>query len=299
MGALVRLPVNNAVNQVFGANPTQNLPWNDPTIQQFGNYQPYGHDGVDFLSPMNTPVYAAGSGTLDFAGHAVNMPRHVALKWGFFTDPAMNWGGGIITMIDHGGFGTFYAHKNRSDWDHRVGQHVSAGALLGLTGNTGRSGGPHLHWSVVDFPLNYSDPLYSRRNPFDYITGEWFDKVDGGKGSPSTPKPKEDTLSAAEVKQINDYTAALLLNGYTSGGEQKPSLRAILSENQRRITASNADIGALRSVVDQIAKSQGVAIDYAKVEEAAATGAARALASGVDIEATVTLNADTAKESKS
>lgn len=189
MSTLTRLPVSNPVNQVFGANPTRNLPADDPIIIQFGNYQPYGHDGVDFLCPMNTPVYSAGDGTLDFAGYAVNMPYWVALKWGFFTTPALNWGGGIITMIDHGSFGTFYCHKNRSDLDAYVGRWFPAGTLLGLSGTTGRSGGPHLHWSVVEFPLDYFDPLYSRRNPFDYVVGGWFDKVNSpAEGAATTPK---------------------------------------------------------------------------------------------------------------
>ena len=48
--------------------------------------------------------------------------------------------------------------------------------------------------------------------------------------------PQEDTLSAAEVQQINDYTKALLLDGYTVNGEAKPSLLAVLTETQRRVS---------------------------------------------------------------
>ena len=50
---------------------------------------------------------------------------------------------------------------------------------------------------------------------------------------------------------------------------------------------THAKVNALTSIVEQLAKGQGVTIDMAAVEEAARKGAAEALADGVDINLTV------------
>jgi len=88
--------------------------------------------------------------------------------------------------------------------------------------------------------------------------------------------PQEDTLSAAEVQQINDYTRALLLDGYTINGQAKPSLLAVLTETQRRTTAALAQVGALQATVTELAK--GGSLTPAEVQQAAQAGADAALA---------------------
>ena len=85
------------------------------------------HDGVDLAVPEGTPVYAAQSGQI------------VAVK--------TNGVGGNYVSIDHGnGVRTSYCHL--SEQDVVVGQMVGAGERIGLSGNTGRSTGPHLHFGV-------------------------------------------------------------------------------------------------------------------------------------------------------
>jgi len=85
------------------------------------------HNGVDFLTYYNTPVYAPGSGIVEFIGR----------KGGF----------GKIIIIDHGyGYKTRYAHLNK--YKVKRGQKVKRGDLIGLTGNSGLSTGPHLHYEV-------------------------------------------------------------------------------------------------------------------------------------------------------
>lgn len=85
------------------------------------------HSGLDFKAPIGTPIYAAATGTVTFAG----------------------WKGGYGKTIEitHGnGLMTRYAHMSR--FSAAAGQKVAAGATIGAIGNTGRSTGPHLHFEV-------------------------------------------------------------------------------------------------------------------------------------------------------
>lgn len=85
------------------------------------------HSGLDFKAPIGTPIYAAATGKVTFAG----------------------WKGGYGKTIEitHGnGLMTRYAHMSR--FTAAVGQQVAAGATIGAIGNTGRSTGPHLHFEV-------------------------------------------------------------------------------------------------------------------------------------------------------
>lgn len=97
------------------------------------------HPGIDIAVPTGTPVHAGGSGTVIMASY--------------------NGGYGNYTCIDHGGgISTCYAHQSAIQVS--VGQHVSQGQVIGLSGNTGFSTGPHMHFEVringaVTQPLNY------------------------------------------------------------------------------------------------------------------------------------------------
>jgi murein DD-endopeptidase MepM/ murein hydrolase activator NlpD len=97
------------------------------------------HPGIDIGVAEGTPVHAGGSGTVIMAGY--------------------NGGYGNYTCIDHGGgISTCYAHQ--SSIQVSVGQQVSQGQVIGLSGNTGFSTGPHMHFEVringaVTQPLNY------------------------------------------------------------------------------------------------------------------------------------------------
>ncbi len=74
------------------------------------------------------------------------------------------WGGGYgnYVVIDHGGgLTTLYAHM--SSVSVSEGQTVSQGTVIGITGNTGASTGPHLHYEVR------INGVY--QNPLDYLSG--------------------------------------------------------------------------------------------------------------------------------
>ena len=108
--------------------------WRNVVTSEFGNRRdPFtgerrGHTGMDLAVPTGTSVRAALPGTV--------------------TVSTYNQGGyGYYVMIDHGnGLSTLYGHN--SQLLARVGQTVDAGDVIALSGSTGRSTGPHLHFEV-------------------------------------------------------------------------------------------------------------------------------------------------------
>ncbi|CAM5775141.1 hypothetical protein LMIY3S_04874 [Labrys miyagiensis] len=57
----------------------------------------------------------------------------------------------LVTDIGNGAF-AFYAHLQRGSLKVKLGDHVKAGQVIGLLGNTGNSTAPHLHFHVMDGP---------------------------------------------------------------------------------------------------------------------------------------------------
>lgn len=100
-----------------------------------------GHNGYDWSLPVGTPVLAAAPGTVNFAG--AEPP---------FFCPLLNATvSGLWVEVAHGVaprelIYTQYGHFSRIDV--QPGQRVAAGQQLGLSGTTGCSSGPHLHFSV-------------------------------------------------------------------------------------------------------------------------------------------------------
>jgi murein DD-endopeptidase MepM/ murein hydrolase activator NlpD len=87
------------------------------------------HNGTDFAAPIGTPVMAAAAGTVSYVGRAG--PN------------------GNLIKIDHaGGIETGYSHLSRFAKGLRVGTKVTQRQIIGLSGSTGRSTGPHLHFSA-------------------------------------------------------------------------------------------------------------------------------------------------------
>lgn len=85
------------------------------------------HEGIDIITDIRTNVYCTGNGVVSFVG----------VKNGF----------GLCIEIEHyGGYKTVFAHLLSSYVVE--GQNVSRGKVIGLTGNSGLSTGPHLHYEV-------------------------------------------------------------------------------------------------------------------------------------------------------
>jgi len=85
------------------------------------------HTGWDQRAPVGTPVGAMAGGEVVFAGQLDIRGNYV--------------------LIDHG-WGVYSGYAHLSQINVAVGQMIERGQLLGLSGNTGRSSGPHLHWEI-------------------------------------------------------------------------------------------------------------------------------------------------------
>jgi murein DD-endopeptidase MepM/ murein hydrolase activator NlpD len=99
------------------------------------------HKGMDFSCDKNTPIYATADGVITSA------------KW--------RSGYGYTVEIDHGyGYRTLYAHLIDENFIVKPGQKVVRGEKIALSGNSGKSTGPHLHYEVIHKgehvnPINY------------------------------------------------------------------------------------------------------------------------------------------------
>lgn len=88
-----------------------------------------GHRGIDFAGGCSSPIYAAHSGRVIFAGYSG--------EWGNYIK--VDHGGGLITG---------YAHIKPGGYNVGWGDQVRAGQVIAYVGNTGASTGCHLHFEV-------------------------------------------------------------------------------------------------------------------------------------------------------
>lgn len=107
------------------------------------------HEGMDFACDTGTPVYATGDGEVTVA------------QW--------HSGYGNLIEINHGyGYTTRFAHLSKLNV--KAGQKVHRGDLIGLSGNTGKSTGPHVHYEVRlrDVPQNPVNYYFMDLDPTQY-----------------------------------------------------------------------------------------------------------------------------------
>ncbi len=86
------------------------------------------HLGTDLAATLGNPVFAAGSGTVEFAGKKEDL-------------------GNMVIINHHNGYVTAYSHMK----DLRVtkGRSVTKGDVIGSVGMTGNTNGPHLHYVIT------------------------------------------------------------------------------------------------------------------------------------------------------
>ena len=96
------------------------------------------HKGIDLKAKRKTPIKAPANGVVEFAGF------HKSSGYGY------------LIILDHNyGFKTQYGHLDKKIIV-KAGQFVKKGEIIGYTGNSGLSTGPHLHYEIrfISRPLN-------------------------------------------------------------------------------------------------------------------------------------------------
>ena len=108
-------PIDSEITSDFG------------TKRVYNNITKSYHTGIDFKAQLNTDIYSSNSGIVKIASNR------------FYA--------GNSVIIDHGqGIYTCYFHLNKIFVS--TGDHVQRGDIIGLSGSTGRSTGPHLHFAT-------------------------------------------------------------------------------------------------------------------------------------------------------
>ncbi len=130
---------SHKINQFFGENPE--------SYKQFGFA---GHEGLDLQASEGSNVYAAADGEVYSVNHPANHPYglHIWIKHQFRGD-------------------TYYTlYGQLQETSVKVRQKIKTGELIALSGNTGQSFGPHLHFGLArdgtqtpGYPPGIIDPL--------------------------------------------------------------------------------------------------------------------------------------------
>jgi murein DD-endopeptidase MepM/ murein hydrolase activator NlpD len=117
--------VEQQVQQAVDQSVPQGLPLKGKGHLTQGSHA--GHVALDYGVPVGTSVYATMGGKVVYAG------------WN-------NEGYGNLVIVEKGEYRTYFAHLSKIPV--RVGEKVDAGTVIGLSGNTGNSTGPHLHYEI-------------------------------------------------------------------------------------------------------------------------------------------------------
>jgi murein DD-endopeptidase MepM/ murein hydrolase activator NlpD len=134
-------PVDNGV-------VTSGVGWR---LDPFGSGRQLYHTGYDIAVPVGTPVYPTQAGTV------------------FFSGPYRGYGN--LVGIDHGnGYLTFYGHN--SVLLAKAGEKVDTDTVVALSGNTGHSTGPHVHYEMRRIPGYEKRPAEQPENTAGRLVGE-------------------------------------------------------------------------------------------------------------------------------
>ncbi|MDF3820017.1 M23 family metallopeptidase [Leptospira sp. 96542] len=161
---------------------------------------------LDFDMPIGTPVHAARKGYI----------REIESKYneGGFKPHLFSKANFIIIQHDDGTFGN-YAHLKQGGVVVKVGDFVDAGQLIGFSGNTGYSEGPHLHFEVnradknsnsISIPTQFKTQ-YAESEPLKEMYTYWHPTA--GEVLPDSPILSEGIFLCKTVKEINSNTCGM------------------------------------------------------------------------------------------
>lgn len=172
----------------------------DPLLKNlYSNFGLIGHDGLDFAMPIGTEVSAADQGTVIFSG-----PGDY----------------GTTVILQHPWGRSYYGHL--SSIKILVGQTVSKGQLIALSGNTGISTGPHLHFGIKPNDPDMQNGYYGKIDPLPYLGMMDNSQVLSAKTEEDAQKVK---IISWPVNMKKDET--IILNYMLKAPERAPLLSLI------------------------------------------------------------------------
>jgi len=201
------------------------------------------HMGVDIGTGVGEKLQAFNDGVVEGAGY----------DGGY---------GNYVSWIDNKtGLGNFYGHMNQPA-RVKPGQKVSKGTVLGYTGNTGRSSGPHLHWEVAKNPadtgrsksnvLSRINPLskYSKEAPFGGTTTADSSSIAETEktdldSSYSGEENKQDTTTTESGFQLPSISDALVTFSKLMGGMSGEELDKSQTENNKLTSADESPLSSV------------------------------------------------------
>jgi len=125
---LPQLALAARVSPVDNGTVTSGVGWR---LDPFGSGRMVYHSGYDIAVPVGTPVHPTQTGTVYFAG------------------PYKGYGN--LVVIEHGGgYVTMYGHN--AEILVNAGEKVDTSTVIALSGNSGRSTGPHVHYEIRQIP---------------------------------------------------------------------------------------------------------------------------------------------------
>lgn len=178
------LPVSDPISSPYG-------PRKDPLHPGKSEF----HKGVDFASPVGTPIHASAD------GQVLRIYRSKSY-------------GNVIYLRHSNGMCTRYAHQSRFAPGLKAGMHVKQGDIIGYTGSTGWSTGPHLHWELRKNDDQWGPTL----NPMDYVSASVRNKhqkavsaIEKGTENQGSDLEGVDTVTASNqtLRQANRSTRSV------------------------------------------------------------------------------------------
>lgn len=155
------------------------------------NYIPGAHPGIDWGVSVGTPVRATADGTVYYFnvnGDERGTSNGLYAGSGLMEQALGSGNYGGLIVIDHGSFHSLYAHLS-DKVDLTPGQTIKQGTVIGYTGNTGNSSGPHLHFEIRrEGCYRYYDENCTV-NPLRYLGEGQF--TSGKTGAPSSTQDPE------------------------------------------------------------------------------------------------------------
>lgn len=169
------------------------------------------HKGVDFGVSRKTPVGSSTSGTVE------SIVRGITREGWLGNTDGYGWGNHVrVRGLD----GNLYTYAHLSQVNVNRGDKINAGTVVGLSGNTGSSTGPHLHYQV-------NGPTGGLLDPFNYFSDSiwypgntsgisYYATEDGSSSSQTSSNNTKISSIAARSKYISPSLLARI--GGTGGG---------------------------------------------------------------------------------